>query len=158
MRTERKKIMTNMPGTPNNSAPKADPLPADTAARPVQAEVMDRPTMPRGLGGYSGSEQQRFRDIFGDDAATGADFGYRGASGFGSASDQYWRPFSSSFAQGPYEDTILFIQHNKRGVRFSLQANTRTFIIIVLIFIALINSPGIGELIGTVVKTILNIH
>ena len=150
--------MTNMPGTPNNSTPKADSPQADTTARPVRADVIDQSSMPRGFGGYAASEQQRYRDLFGDDASTSADFGYRGASGLGSASDQYWRPFSSSFGQGAYEDTILFVQHNKRGVRFSLQANTRTFIAIVLIFIALINSPGIGTLISTLIKSVLNIR
>jgi hypothetical protein len=153
--------MTNMPGTPisNNPTPRANPPQADTAARPVRAEVMAQSTASRGLGGgYTASEQQRYRDIFNDEAATSTDFGYRGGSGFGSVNEPQWRPFSSSFAQGPYEDTILFIQHNKRGVRFSLQANTRTFIAIVLIFIALINSPGIGELIGALVKAILNVR
>jgi hypothetical protein len=140
MRTERTRIMTN------------------TRARPVRAEIVDQSSTPRGFGGYAASEQQRYRDIFGDDAPNSADFGYRGASGLGSAGDPYWRPFSSSFAQGPYEDTILYIQHNKRGVRFSLQATTRTFIAIVLIVIALINSPGIGTLISTLIKSILNLH
>jgi hypothetical protein len=158
MRTERKRIMTNMPGTPSNFNSKADPPQVDTTARPVRAEVVDQSSTPRGFGSYATSDQQRYRDLFGDDASTSADFGYRGASGLGSASDPYWRPFSSSFAQGPYEDTILYVQHNKRGVRFSLQANTRTFIAIVLIVIALINSPGIGALISTLVKSILNLH
>ncbi len=150
--------MTNMPGTPSNSASKAEPPQVDTAARPVRAEIIDQSSTPRGFGGYAASEQQRYRDIFGDDAANSADFGYRGASGLGSASDPYWRPFSSSFAQGPYEDTILYIQHNKRGVRFSLQATTKTFIAIVLIVIALINSPGIGTLVSTLIKSVLNIR
>jgi hypothetical protein len=136
--------MSNTPGTPNNQ-----PI-IDVTAKPSMTELLHQ-TAPRGFG--AASSEQRYQEIFEDDSQTAPGYGGR-AGGLGTS---YQPPFEGAYSNAkPYEDTVLFFHHNKRGVRFSVQANTKTFIVLMVIFIALTNSPGIGELINNLLKTVLN--
>jgi len=54
----------------------------------------------------------------------------------------------------PYEDTVLMMHFNKQGIRFMLQANLKTFILIVVIVLFLFGRPGVGDLITTLVKSL----
>ena|SRR5689334_12254550 len=58
----------------------------------------------------------------------------------------------------PYEDTIVFIHFNKQGIRLSLQANIKTFLAILFIVVVIFSRPGVGDLIGAVVKSVLGQH
>jgi len=137
--------MTNTPGTPNNQPT------IDVTAKPSMTDLL-RQTTPRGFGNYS--SDQRYQEIFDDDTQSTPGYGGR-PSGLGGS---YQPPFEGAYNTKPYEDTVLFFHHGKKGVRFSVQASTKTFIVLMVIFIALTNSPGIGDVINNLVKTVLNAH
>ncbi len=144
--------MSNLPGTPNNARGRDDQPFIDVTAKPSMSDLLQR-AAPRGFGNYS--SEQRYQEIFEDDPQTAPGFGNRANSMGGS----YPPPFNGAYStQQPYEDTILFFRHNKRGVQVSVQATTKMFIILLVIFIALTNSPGIGELINNLLKNVLSAH
>ncbi len=116
---------------------------------PSMTELL-RQTGPRGFGGFS--SEQRYQDLFEDEAESAPGAGYRA----GTMGGNYQSPFNGAYTNQPYEDTVLFFHHCKRGIRVSMQANTKTFIILFLIFVALINSPGIGEIVNNLLRTVLN--
>ena len=135
--------MTNKPGTPNNQPT------IDVTAKPSMTELLRQSTS-RGFG--AATSDQRYQEIFEDDAQTAPGYGGR-PGGLGGS---YQPPFEGAYNQKPYEDTVLFFHHGKSGVRFSIQASTKTFIVLMVIFVALTNSPGIGEVINNLLKTVLN--
>ena len=141
--------MSNPSGTPNNQCTRGNQPTIDVTAKPSMTELLHQ-AQPRGFGNYS--TEQRYQEIFEDDSQTAPGYGER-PSGLGGS---YQPPFEGAYSSKPYEDTVLFFHHGKRGVRFSIQANTKTFIILLVLFIALTNSPGIGELINNLVRTVLN--
>jgi hypothetical protein len=136
--------MTNTSGTPNNQ-----PF-IDVTAKPSMGELL-RQAAPRGFGNHS--SEQRYQDIFDDDAQSAPGYGGRPGGLGGSQA-----PFQGAYTNTPYEDTVVFFHHNKRGVRVSVQASTKTFFVLLVIFIALTNSPGIGDLINNLLKTVLNVR
>jgi len=138
--------MSPTPGTPQSPNAKPD---VDSAAKPTMTELL-RQTGPRGFGTYS--SDQRYQEIFEDDAESAP--GHRSGSMGGS----YQQPFSGAYttSQQPYEDTVVFFHHCKKGIRFSVQANTKTFIVLVVIFIGLMNSPGLGEMLNNVLRIFIN--
>jgi hypothetical protein len=137
--------MSSTTGTPQSTKAKPD---VDTAAKPTMTELL-RQTGPRGFGTYS--SDQRYQEIFEDDSESAP--GYR----TGSTGGSYQQPFSGAYTgQQTYEDTVVFFHHCKKGIRFSVQANTKTFIVLLAIFIGLMNSPGIGELLNNVLRIFLN--
>jgi hypothetical protein len=135
--------MTNTPGTPNNQPT------IDVTAKPSMSELL-RQTAPRGFGNYS--SDQRYQEIFEDEAQSAPGYGGRP----GGLGNSYQPPFDGAYTNKPYEDTVLFFHHGKKGVRFSIQASTKTFIVLMVIFIALTNSPGIGEVINNLLRTVLS--
>jgi hypothetical protein len=135
--------MTNTAGSQRPHQPEAD------VVKPTMTELL-RQTGPRGFGNHS--SDQRYQEIFEDEADTAPGWGGRA----GSMGQQ--PPFSGTYGNQPYEDTVLFFHHCKRGIRLSVQANTRTFIVLFLVFIALTNSPGLGELVNNLMKSILNVR
>ncbi len=138
----------------------AAPYSGDTNIPHSASKELVVKTPPQGFGsfkgGYNGSHdegyeyynQQRYDGIFDEDIP--------GTNGF---SGDYWHTFSESLEPDtPYDETVLVIRSSKRGIRFSLQARTRTFFLIVIIVIALLAKPGIGDVVGTMVQSALGLH
>jgi len=128
---------------------------SDVFIRPVNAELIGY-TAPQGFG--SVREEQRYHDIINDNAETAPDFNDR-PSGVGG---HYYPPcpprvanYSDPFADKPYEDTILYFHHGKRGVQFIVQANRKMFVMLVVLLLIVVNSPGITDMIGKLVRSVM---
>ena len=141
------------PGTSSNPGRKPD-QPRIEIMQEAAADILAHST-PRGFGAFS--DQQRYQEIFEDTAEGAPDFGFQGGGGLGGG---FQRPFSqTSFAsEPPYRDTVFVLHHNKQGIRLFLQANLRTFVVIVLIVAAIVSSPSLAEVVNTLFKAVLSVR
>jgi hypothetical protein len=140
---------SSTPGTSGNSGRKPE-QPRIEIINDAAAEILSHST-PRGFGTFRGD--QRYQEIFEDTAEGAPDFGYPG-TGLGAS---YQRPFShTNFgSDAPYRDTVIVLHHNKQGIRLFLQANLRTFLVILLIIAALVSSPSLADMINTLLRAVL---
>lgn len=145
--------MSSSSGTANPSARKTD-TPRIEILDEVNAEILSHNT-PRGFGTFPGG--QRYQELFDDETEAAPSFGYQGGGGLGGGIP---RPFSQTTFGGesPYKDTVIVIHHNKQGIRLFLQANIKTFLIILLVIIAIVSSPSLTEIVNTLIKTVLSAH
>lgn len=135
----------------NSSGPRIDQPQTETSARPVRAEVIGY-TAPRGFG--SVRDEERFQDIFDDDPETAPGYSYQG----GGIGGRYRPPFGAPYSEQPYEDTILVLHHNKKGIRIGLQASHKMFFAIVIVVLVILNSPGIADLLNLLVKAMMSLR
>jgi hypothetical protein len=109
--------------------------------------------VPDSAHGFQSYSANRYEQLFDD-------FKYEGPQPMNDYEyeDQH-RPFHAattpmSSAAKPYEDTVVVLHMNKQGVRLSLQANMRMFIVMLVILLAIFGKPGIGDFVGTLLKTL----
>ena len=95
-----------------------------------------------------GFSAPHYDQLFDDAADIGA--GNGGSSGW-----NYWQPADSVDEPEPYQDTLLFIHSNRRGIRISFQASRRVALIILLIVIVIILKPAILDVLVSLVKSAL---
>lgn len=140
---------SSTPGTSGSSARKPE-QPRIEIINDAAAEILSHST-PRGFGTFRGD--QRYQEIFEDTAEGAPDFGCTGM-GLGAS---YQRPFSqTSFgSDAPYRDTVIVLHYTKQGIRIFLQANLRTFLVILLIGAALVSSPSLAEMVNTLLRAVL---
>jgi hypothetical protein len=122
----------------------------DAAARPTQTEIVGSHA-PRGFGGFA---ERHYQELFEDDADYAPNYGPSGLGG-----RAYRRPphFAGEYAEPQsYQDTVIFLHHNKQGIRLSIQATSKVFLLILVVVIVFLNSPGIGDIVGAVLKTVMN--
>jgi hypothetical protein len=121
----------------------------ENTGQPNSLQIIDTPA--RGFQGYSAD---RYEQLFDDFKEEDPQMHY----------DQFedqTPPFNAAPMPAkpvPYEDTIVFIHFNKQGIRLSLQANLKTFIVIMFIVLVFFSRPGVGDLIASVVKNALGQH
>ncbi len=124
-------------------------LPNEKNTTPSSLQIIE----PSGRG-FKGFSANRYESIFDDFKEEDPQMHY----------DQF-EDRSASFAAAPtaaqplpYEDTIVFIHFNKQGIRLSLQANMKTFLAILIIIVVIFSRPGVTDLIGALVKSVLGQH
>src|SRR5258708_26085133 len=73
----------------------------------------------------------------------GADFGGRNG---GTTGWNYWHPMDRADDGEPYQDTLLLIHSNRRGIRISFQASRRVALFILLIILVILIKPAILDI------------
>ncbi len=136
-----------MPGTTNNSKPNDDPTP-----RPTQTEIITN-TMPKGFGGFA---ERHYQDLFEDEYDYTPN--YNGVGGGLGRSSYRRSPFVNDQIDDnkPYPDTVIFFHHNKQGINFTIHAPVKVFLVFLVVIIVFLNSPGIGDIVGSILKTVMN--
>ncbi|MCC7445778.1 MAG: hypothetical protein IT324_00105 [Anaerolineae bacterium] len=129
---------------------------SDIFIRPVNAELIGY-TVPQGFG--SVREEQRYQDIINDNAETAPNYAERPSDVGGHYYPPPYPPYVASygdpFKDQPYDDTIVYFHHGKRGVQIVLQANRKMFLAIVILMLVVMNSPGITDLISKLVRSVM---
>jgi hypothetical protein len=131
---------------------------AETFTRPVKAELIGY-AAPQGFGSFR--EEQRYQEIFDETAETAPGYNYNAyQGGIGGTYYPPHPPFGAVYGeppkeQAPYEDTVVFFHHGKRGVRLAIQANRKMFVALVILVLIVVNSPGITDLLGGLLKSML---
>jgi len=116
----------------------------EPGAKRVKAEVL-KSTTPSNFG-YA---QPRSQDLFEEeqDSTPRSSSKETSLGGLG---------FQETFRGNPgtsgdrYEDNVLFVHHNHRGLRLSLQANAKVAMVAFVIIVVLIALPIISELLGVI--------
>ncbi len=88
-----------------------------------------------------------------EDASESSSLGSAGgASGW-----NYWQPSDPRDDPDPYQDTVLLIHSNRRGIRISFQASRRVALFILVIILVILIKPGIMDMIISLVKSVLGV-
>jgi len=98
-----------------------------------------------------GFSAPRYEQLFED----GADLGGPGGGNGGFSGWSYWQPADPDDDPEPYQDTLLLIHSNRRGIRISFQASRRVAVIILLIILVILIKPGILDMLASLVKSAL---
>jgi len=54
-----------------------------------------------------------------------------------------------------YNDTVIAVHHSKKGFRIVLQANHKTFLVIVILVLAVLSRPGLVDLLSVLLKSLV---
>jgi len=113
----------------------------DSGAKRVKAEVL-KSTTPNTFG-YA---EPRSQDVFEEEQESTTRYSQETSLGGLGFQDAYRGTASASGDR--YEDNVLFLHHNHRGVRLSIQANAKAFAIALVIIIVLVALPVMAELLN----------
>jgi|SRR5579859_565051 len=100
--------------------------------------------------GFGAPNTPRYEQLF-DDCADHTSLGSAG----GFSGWDYWQASEQRDEAEPYQDTLLLIHSNRRGVRISFQASRRVILFIVIIILVILIKPGILDMIVSLVRSAL---
>jgi hypothetical protein len=92
--------------------------------------------------------------VYGGNAYDAAFEPLSGGGGLGAAPSQFGPPADDR----PYDTTFIGFHHSRRGVRFALQASTRSAIVIALLLLLLVARPDIIDTVLSMLRALMFGH